>query len=423
MSYDGGKNFEVVNNFPFTQFYHINYDMQKPYMVCGGLQDNGTWCGPSNSLLSEGIRKNDWFTVGGGDGFFAVPDLKEPWRVYTDLQGGVISVTDTRSGTREGDLSVPEPDRLGRRRDGEPQVPLQLELADRARRRTAQTVYFGGNVLFKSTEPRAVVGGDQPGSHDERQEQAEVVGRPDRRRQHRGGVPLHHHHDRAVDARLERHLGRHRRWQRAGDARRRQDVDERGQEHPGPRAERVDSEPSKRRTSTPARRTSPADHHQDDDYTPYVFMTTDYGKTWTRLNLGAGEADRLGARDPRGSEEPAILYAGTEIGVWVSCDGGAHWTSLRQNMPPVPVRDIQVHPRDNDLIVATHGRGLYILDDITPLQHIARGDEDRREAVRHTAGDALDDVEQGRKSRRQRVARAEPAERRHDQLLPEGGSA
>ena len=98
VSYDGGKNFAVLNSVAFTQFYHINYDMQNPYMVCGGLQDNGTWCGPSNSLLTEGIRKNDWFTVGGGDGFFAVPDMKEPWRVYTDLQGGVISVIERAAG-------------------------------------------------------------------------------------------------------------------------------------------------------------------------------------------------------------------------------------------------------------------------------------------------------------------------------------
>jgi hypothetical protein len=100
VSDDGGQNFNVLNNVAFTQFYHVNYDLQRPYNVCGGLQDNGTWCGPSNSLLSEGIRKAEWFTVGGGDGFFAVPDLKEPWRVYTNLQGGVISVMDVRSGRK-----------------------------------------------------------------------------------------------------------------------------------------------------------------------------------------------------------------------------------------------------------------------------------------------------------------------------------
>src|ERR1019366_1575726 len=150
VSDDGGLNFEVINNIAFTQFYHINYDMQKPYMLCGGLQDNGTWCGPSNSLLSEGIRKNDWFTVGGGDGFFAVPDLKEPWRVYTDLQGGVISVIDTRSGA---DRSIsPYPNRIGSVGDAMENHKYRYNWnSPIALAPDGQTVYFGGNVLFKST--------------------------------------------------------------------------------------------------------------------------------------------------------------------------------------------------------------------------------------------------------------------------------
>jgi hypothetical protein len=114
-----------------------------------------------------------------------------------------------------------------------------------------------------------------------------------------------------------------------------------------------------------------ADHHQDNDYTAYFFKTTDYGKTWTRLNLGLPPTKtgwpHVIREDPKNK---AVLYAGTELGLWVSFDSGAKWTSLRQNLPPVPVRDIAIHPRDNDLIVATHGRGMYILDDITPLQQI-----------------------------------------------------
>jgi uncharacterized membrane protein YgcG len=114
-----------------------------------------------------------------------------------------------------------------------------------------------------------------------------------------------------------------------------------------------------------------ADHHQDNDYTAYFFKTADYGKTWTRLNLGLPPTKtgwpHVIREDPKNK---AVLYAGTELGLWVSFDSGARWTSLRQNLPPVPIRDLQIHPRDNDLIVATHGRGLYILDDITPLQQI-----------------------------------------------------
>ncbi|HET7739196.1 MAG TPA: hypothetical protein VFL67_00935, partial [Mycobacterium sp.] len=92
VSYDGGKNFDVVNAFPFTQFYHIDYDMQQPYMVCGGLQDNGNWCGPSRTLSPQWNRKSDWFTVSGGDGFFTVPVMDKPWLVYSDAQGGMINL-------------------------------------------------------------------------------------------------------------------------------------------------------------------------------------------------------------------------------------------------------------------------------------------------------------------------------------------
>src|SRR6266511_100492 len=113
-----------------------------------------------------------------------------------------------------------------------------------------------------------------------------------------------------------------------------------------------------------------ADHHQDDDYTPYAYMTTDYGKTWTRItgDLPAKAAwVHVVREDPRNRN---LLYIGTEMGAWASWDRGAHWTSLRGDLPIVPVRDIQVHPRDNDILLATHGRGLYILDDATALQQL-----------------------------------------------------
>jgi len=131
-----------------------------------------------------------------------------------------------------------------------------------------------------------------------------------------------------------------------------------------------------------------ADHHQDDDYAPYAYMTTDYGKTWTRItgDLPAKAAwVHVVREDPKNRN---LLYLGAEMGVWASWDRGAHWTSLRGDLPVVQVRDIQIHPRDNDLLLATHGRGLYIMDDITALQQLeaAKGSDvavfDVRPAVR-----------------------------------------
>ena len=159
-------------------------------------------------------------------------------------------------------------------------------------------------MLFKSTRLRHVVGRDLAGPHDERSEEAAELRRPDRRRQHGGGVPLHDPDDRAVAARLERHLGRHGRRQRPGDARRRQDVERTSSRNvPGlkPNAwiPTVDASHSDAGTAYVA-----ADHHQDDDYAPYAFMTTDYGKTWTRDHRRPAGVGGLGARRARGSAQP-----------------------------------------------------------------------------------------------------------------------
>jgi photosystem II stability/assembly factor-like uncharacterized protein len=369
VSYDQGLSFAVLNNIAFTQFYHINYDMQRPYMLCGGLQDNGTWCGPSNSLLSEGIRKNDWFTVGGGDGFFAVPDLKEPWRVYNDLQGGSISVTDTRSGTEQN--IIPYPNRVGSVGDAMEHHKHRFNWnSPIALGPDGTTVYFGGEVLFKSTnhgQSWDIVSPDLTTN--------------DKSKQKSSGEPIVVDNTAAefhctILAIAPSPLDPNVIWVGTDDGN--VQVTRDGGKSwtntvknltglapnawiPNVEASHVDAG-----TAYVA-----ADHHQENDYTAYFFKTTDYGRTWTRMNVGipakTGWAHVI-REDPRNRD---VLYAGTELGIWVSFDGGARWSSFRNNMPPVPVRDIQIHPRDNDLIVATHGRGLYIMDDITPLQHVA----------------------------------------------------
>ena len=114
-------------------------------------------------------------------------------------------------------------------------------------------------------------------------------------------------------------------------------------------------------------------------------MTTDYGKTWHKItgDLPVSAAwTHVVREDPRNRN---LLYIGTEMGVWASWDKGAHWVSIRGDLPPTPVRDIQVHPRDNDLLLATHGRGLYIMDDISALQNLGAVADGRRDALRHPA--------------------------------------
>ncbi len=174
--------------------------------------------------------------MSGGDGFFTVPVMDKPWLVYSDAQGGMLNITDTRTGTQK--TIYPYPNRVGSVGDAmishkyrfNWNSPIALSPQN------PKVVYFGGNVLFKSTDYGMSWTADLGRPHDQRSGEAAVVGRPDRRRQHGGGVPLHDPDDRAVAAGLERHLGRHRRRQRAGHARRREDVDERVQERAGTQA-------------------------------------------------------------------------------------------------------------------------------------------------------------------------------------------
>ena len=367
LSYDGGKNFEVVNTFPFTQFYHINFDMQKPYVTCGGLQDNGNWCGSSRTASGQGVRKNDWYTVSGGDGFFTVPVMDKPWLVYSDAQGGMLSITDTRTGAQK--TIYPYPNRVGSVGDAmishkyrfNWNSPIALSPENPG------VVYFGGNVLFKSTDY----------GHSFKVISPDVTTN-DPKKQESSGGPI------VVDnTAAEFHctiltiapspLDSNVIWVGTDDGNV-QVTRDGGKSWNNVFTNVVGLKPAAWIPTVEASHVDAgtayvaADHHQDDDYTPYAYMTTDFGKTWKRItgDLPASAAwVHVVREDPR---NPSLLYMGTEMGAWASWDKGAHWSSLRGDLPVVPVRDIQVHPRDNDILLATHGRGLYILDDAAALQ-------------------------------------------------------
>jgi photosystem II stability/assembly factor-like uncharacterized protein len=366
ISLDGGRTWEVVNTVPFTQFYHVNYDMQQPYHVCGGLQDNHHWCGPSNSLSSLGIRKPDWVTFSFGDGFFAVPDISAPWFVYSATQGGNIVLTDLRTGDERS--IHPYPNRVGSAGDALEthkyrfnwNSPIALSPFN------PKTVYFGGNVLFRTTnygQSWDVISPD--------------LSTNDKAKQRSSGGPIVVDNTAAEfhstllsiapspkdsnliwvgtddgNVQLTRDGGRS--WTNVI----------RNVQGLAPNAwiSTVEASPS-----DPAVAYFAASHHQDNDYAPYFFKTADYGRTWKRITTGLpakGWAHVI-REDPRNRN---LLYAGTENGLYASWNGGDRWVSIRNELPAVPVRDIQIHPRDNDMIVATHGRGMYILDDAAPLQ-------------------------------------------------------
>ncbi|HEY2825224.1 MAG TPA: FlgD immunoglobulin-like domain containing protein [Gemmatimonadales bacterium] len=369
LSNDGGKTWEIQNMVAFTQFYHVAFDLENPYHVCGGLQDNGNWCGPVRTASTTGIRKRDWYTVSGGDGFFAVPALDAPYLVYSTSQGGTLTLTDIRTGSTRN--IHPYPNKVGSVGDAMANhkyrfnwnPPIVLS------RTNPKVVYFGGNVLFKTAnhgQSWEVISPDLTTN--------------DKSKQQSSGGPI------VVDnTAAEFHctiltiapspLDSNVIWVGTDDGN--VQVTRDGGKSwtnvvkniaglaPAAWIPMVDASPSNAGTAYVA-----ADHHQDDDYEPLFFKTTDYGKTWTKITGGlpARGWSHVVREDPKNRN---VLYAGTELGVYVSFDGGGRWTSLRNGLPPVPVRDVIVHPRDNDLIVATHGRGMYVMDDVTALQQVS----------------------------------------------------
>jgi photosystem II stability/assembly factor-like uncharacterized protein len=368
ISYDAGRTFDILNNIPFTQFYNVAYDMQTPYHLCGGLQDNGTWCGPSQSPGAPGTARSEWKNVGGGDGFFAVPDLKDPNLVYNDLQGGVISLTDLRTGTSWG--INPYPGGIGS--SGQWMAPQKyrfnwnspIVLAPQ----DPKTVYFGGNVLFRTKNyghSWEVISPDLTTNDKSKQQSSggQIVTDNTAAEFHCTIITIG---PSPVDANVI--------WAGTDDGN--VQVTRDGGKTwtntvkamtglaPNAWIDKVEASHFDAGTAYVS-----ASHWQDGDYAPYFYKTGDYGRTWTKITGGlpARGWSHVIREDPKVKD---LLYAGTEFGLYASWDGGARWVSIRNNMPPVAVRDIAIHPRDNDIIVATHGRGIFILDDAAPLQQI-----------------------------------------------------
>jgi len=368
VSDDGGETFDVINNVTLSQFYQVAFDMQQPYYVCGGLQDNGTWCGPSRATHSEGILKDDWYAVSGGDGFYAVPSLTEPWIIYTDLQGGVFMVTDMRNG---GTRRIhPYPNRIGSVGDAmlghkyrfNWDSPIALSPHDPG------TVYIGGNHVFKSNDYGHSWVALSPD-----------LTTNDTTKQLSSGGPIYQDNTAAefhttILTIAESPVQAGVIWAGTDDGKVwvTQDgggnwTDITGDIRGLPEfawVAKIEASHFNAGTAYIA-----VDQHRMDDFRPYAFEVTEFGRRSRALGASLPQDDyvKVIRQDRR---NPDLLFVGMERGLVASWDAGATWVDIRNGLPPVSVRDIQVHPRDNDLIVGTHGRGAYIMDDIGPLQDL-----------------------------------------------------
>ncbi|HUJ41149.1 MAG TPA: hypothetical protein VLW54_11440 [Candidatus Acidoferrales bacterium] len=365
-TWDNGRNWDYINTIPLGQFYEIGLDMRTPWWVCGGLQDNGSWCGPSATANIEGVTNDDWFRVDGGDGFYAAIDPTDPATVYTESQDGFVSRRDTR--TTEARFIRPL------FKEGDPPYRFQWNSPIIISSHDHNTIYYGGNFLFKSTDRGdswTILGGDLTTGVD--RNKLPILGKvPDKDTLSRAdGVEWYP----CITTIAESPLSASVLWVGTDDGN--LQVTRDGGKTWNNVAGRVPGVPQGTYVSrVVASRSGEGaayvtfDGHRSGDFHVYLFMTSDFGDTWTSISHGIppdGGTLHVIREHPQNSN---LLFAGTEFGAYVSFDRGAGWLSLNTNLPTVPVDDIQIHPRDDDLVLATHGRSIWVLDDISPLLHL-----------------------------------------------------
>jgi photosystem II stability/assembly factor-like uncharacterized protein len=364
MSYDRGQKWIYVTSLPVTQWYHVAVDMRKPYWVYGGLQDNGCWRGPSATYFSSGISNDDWIRTCGGDGFKSLADPNDDRTFYSESQ--YLGLLRNDSVTNEARNIRPDQKRgyIQERRNWD--APFILSPYD------SKTLYAGTNQLWKSTDRGdtwtslgdMTTGVDRSKLRIMSQLPSEMTLSLD------DGAPYYPTITEIAESPLKRGL------LYAGTDDGNLQVSQDDGKHWANLSKRFPGLPESMWVSgIEASRHNAGtvyvsfDGHRSNDFANYLYRSTDFGNTWTSItnDLPANRVLHAVHEDPKNAN---FLYAGTEYGLYVSADGGAHWFEFRSNLPRVPVNDIVVHPRDNDLVVATHGRGVWILDDLTPLQQL-----------------------------------------------------
>lgn len=391
LTHDDGESSLRFNNINVTQFYDVAADMQEPYWVCGGLQDAGASCGPAATRAS-GIYTSDWVNLSGGDGYHAEMELDGPW-AYTesqpDLQGGNIGRTNLKTRERVSvrpsknnivnyaQYITPEMERLAAERNWgtQPQGmgPLRYNWSTPflLSPHNSRTLYVGANHLLMSTDRGATYRLISPDltTNDPKKTIRKSGGlTPD---ENPGGGAEYHGTIITIsesplepgtiwvgtdDGNIQVTRNGGATWDKVGTG-------------ALPGIPQPDLWVSRVEASHFARGTAYAsvDGHRMANYVPYVYKTTDYGKTWARITTGLPDGHPIYVVK-EDLKNPNLLFAGSEHAAFYSIDGGAHWKRLNANLPTVAVHDVMVHPRDGDLIAATHGRGIWVLDDITPLQ-------------------------------------------------------
>jgi len=356
-SYDGGNRWWKAENLPVSQFYHVSVDNDMPYHVYGGLQDNSSWVG--DSQYPGGITNSRWENMYGGDGFWMFVDPSDPTYIYAESQGGEIGRVNRK--THEGRSLKPLP----RFKEGR----LRFNWNSPIHIGQSGNVYIGSQFLFRTRDHGQTwdrISPDLTTNDPQKQKQEQS-----------GGVTVDNsaaemHTTIYAIAESPKNAGVIWAGTDDGNLQLTRDGGKTWTNVAGnitglPRnawVSYVDAGHFDEGTVLVT-----FDLHTFGDMRPYAYRTSDFGRTWTPL-VAADSPVRGYAHVIREDlVNPNLLFLGTELGLWVSLDGGRQWAQYKGgDLPNAAVRDLAIHPRDNDLVIATHGRGIWIIDDITPLR-------------------------------------------------------
>lgn len=363
VSRDRAETWEHLNNYPIGQFYNVDVDMRQPYHIYGGMQDNASWGGPSSVRDRQGIGNDHWYQMLSCDGMFTVVDPSDENTVYTNCQNGRIVRYDRKTGERK--MIMPQPE------TGQPPVRWNWTAPILVSPHDGKTIFTAANRVFKSTDRGqrwTVISPDLSNGLD--REELLIMGVSGRSITIAKNDGMSSFGNITTLAESPKRAGLLYGGTDDGNVQ----VSRDGGGTWANVTSGITGVPkllyvSRLTPSNFAEGTVYAsfDGHRSDDFKPWVYVSTDYGETWRSIanNLPAGSVYVI--KEDRKNQD--LLYAGTEFGLFISMDRGAHWSRWK-GMPTVAVYDLTVHPRDNDLVLATHGRSFMVLDDVSPLQQL-----------------------------------------------------